>query len=110
MPPGAWFALFLLFCIGSAAVVVSVDILRKGKLYQSLRPEARPRRWVLIWLLVPLAVCVVYVPIQLIWPDTWTSRILLRVLGIVFLAVLCTLRFLWWLVDWYYKRKGWPLR
>jgi hypothetical protein len=110
MPPVAYFVLFVLFCIGSAAVLVSVDILRQGKLYHSLKPEARPRRWVLIWLLVLLTTFAVCFPVHLIWPNALISRVLLGLFVIVFAAVGLTLRNFSWLVDWYYKRKGWRLR
>jgi hypothetical protein len=102
------FAFVAAFAI--AAVVASIIILRKGKLYHHLKPAARPRRWVLVWLLVLLAVFAVWFPIWTIWPRSFISRVLTVVFGVTFGVVGITLRRLSGLVDWYYKRKGWPLR
>ena len=45
---GTIIVISLVIGVGISAVILSVTIFRRGKLYHSLRPEARPRRWILI--------------------------------------------------------------
>jgi hypothetical protein len=89
---------------------LSASILLRGKLYHRLKPEARPRRWVLISLLFLFAVFALWFPVWITWPNALVSRVLLALFGITFFLVGMTLK--WWtpLVDSYVKRKGWQLR
>jgi hypothetical protein len=107
---GAFIISVLVGGFGIAAVVVSILILRRGKLYHRLKPEARPRLWVLILLLLLLAVFVVWFSVWMTWPGALVSRILLGLFGITFGVVGLTLKWFSPLVDSYIKRKGWPLR
>jgi hypothetical protein len=102
------FALMAGFAI--TAVAVSVLILRRGKLYHRLKPETRPRRWVLIFLLFLLAVFVVWFPVWITWPQALVSRLLTGLFGITFAVVGLTFKWFSPLVDSYITRKGWPLR
>jgi hypothetical protein len=85
-------------------------ILCRGKLYHRLSPEARPRRWVLISLLVLLAVFVIWFPVWITWPNALISRLLLGLFGLTFFTVGMTIKWVAPLVDSYVKRRGWHLR
>lgn len=102
--------LLALVALAVLSVSVSVAILRRGKLYESLRPESRPRRWVLASLLILFAVFVLWFPIWMIWPSAPISRVLTVLFGLVFFVVGITLKWFTLLVDWFVKRRGWPLR
>ena len=105
-----WLTLSTLLVAAGLVVVVSLNILRKGWMYQRLNPESRPRRWVLASLLVLFAVFVVWFPVWLFWPQTIISKVLTIVFGTVWLVVGLTLRWLTGLVDYWIVRKGWQLR
>ena len=107
---GAVVVLALMIGLGISAVVVSISILRRGKLYHRLNPEARPRRWVLICLLFLLAVFIVWFPVWIRWPHALVSRVLTGLFGITFAGVALTLKWFSQIVDAYIRRKGWPLR
>ena len=92
----------LLVVLGVVALGLSIAMLRRRKLYQRLSPEARPRRWVLISLLVLFTVFIVWFPVWMTWPDTLISRILL---GPTFGVVGLTLKWLSPLVDGYIRRR-----
>ena len=109
-PGGALIVLGLLVILGIVTVWVSVAILLRGKLYRRLKPEARPRRWVVISLLILFGVFVVWFPIWMMWPNALLSRILLVLFGLTFFVVGMTIKWLTPLVDAYFQRKGWPLR
>jgi hypothetical protein len=94
---------------GLSAVSLSIFILYRGKLYHRLSPEARPRRWVLISLLVLFAVFVIWFPVWMTWPHALISRFLALLFGITFFVFGVASRFTE-LVDGYIKRRGWPLR
>lgn len=99
-----------LVAAGIAAIVTSIIILRKGKLYHSLKPESRPRRWVLFACLILFGVWIVAFPLWLIWPHALAARVLLMIFALTFFVVGVTMRWFSGLVDWYYERRGWPLR
>jgi len=99
----------VLVIAGVAAVMTAVIILRKGKLYHRLKPESRPRRWVLLSCLILFGVWIISFPVWLIWPHALVPRILLLVFAVTFFVVGITLRWFSGVVDWYYKRRGWPL-
>lgn len=109
-PTGTNLVLGLLIGSGAVAVGLSIAMLRRGKLYHRLNPEARPRRWVLISLIVLIAVFVVWFPVWMTWPHALISRLLLGLFGITFAIVGLTFKWLSPLVDGYITRKGWPLR
>jgi len=100
----------LVFGLGIAAVVLSIIILRRGKLYYRLRPEARPRRWVLILLLFVFAAFLIWFPVWMTWPEAPVSRVLLGLFGVAFFSVGMTIKWLAPFVDSFVKRRGWPLR
>lgn len=102
--------LAFLVALAILSVSLSVLILRRGRLYKSLKPESRPRRWVLFFLLVLFAVFLIWFPIWILWPKALISRILTVLFGLTFFVVGMTLKWLSWVVDWFYDKKGWDLR
>lgn len=100
----------LLVAAGIAAVTTSIIILRRGKLYHKVKPEARPRRWVLFFLLILFGVFVLWYSVSIILPQSFVSRVLLLIFALTFAVVGLALKRFDWLVDWYYKRRGWPIR
>ena len=100
----------LLAALAIAVVWLSVTILLRGKLYSRLKPDARPRRWVLISLLVLFGIFVIWFPVWMMWPNALISRLLLGLFGVSFFVVGMTIKWLRPLVDAYVQRKGWPLR
>jgi O-antigen/teichoic acid export membrane protein len=107
---GTIIVISLVVGLGISAVVLSIIILRRGKLYHRLRPEARPRRWILISLLFLFAVFVIWFPVWITWPNALISRLLLGLFGVTFFLVAMTIKWLTPLVDSYVKRRGWPIR
>jgi hypothetical protein len=99
-----------LLSLGAAVTWLSVEMLRQGRLYHRLKPSARPRRWVLIWLLFALGACVAWLPFMIFFPDAWITHFLLKVVAIAFIVVTLVVRNLGIIVDWFYQHKGWPLR
>lgn len=73
---GTVIVLGLLVLLGIAAVWLSVAMLRRGELYGRLKPEGRPRRWVLFCLLTLLVVFVIWFPVWIAWPGALISRFL----------------------------------
>jgi hypothetical protein len=102
-------AMFLI-AAGFAAAATAIAILRKGGLYHRLKPEARPRRWVLFLCPILFGVFWVCFPVWVIWPQAFISRVLLLIFALTFAVVGLALKRFHWLVDWYCKRRGWPLR
>jgi hypothetical protein len=103
------------FMVGIAFLVVctlwtSISVLRRGRVYQWLRPELRPRRWVLILLLIDFAVFCAWFPVWIVWPHALISRALLLVFCVVFFVVGMTLRWFSPFVDRLMKKAGWQLR
>ena len=109
-PSGTFTVLGLLVSLGIVAVWLSVSILRRGKLYHRLKPEARPRRWVVIALLSLFLIFVVWFPLWITWPHALVSRFLTLLFGVSFAVVGLTFKWFAPLVDAYFHRKGWPLR
>jgi hypothetical protein len=99
-----------LVALALSAVVLSIVTLRRGKFYHRLRPELRPRRWVLISLLFLLVVFAIWFPVWMAWPEALISHFLLGLFGVTFFVVCVAMKWLAPLVDSYVKRKGWPLR
>jgi hypothetical protein len=102
--------LILLIALAISAVVVSIMILSRGKLYERLSPETRPRRWMLICVLVLFAMFVIAFSVWMIWPDALVSRVLLGAFGIAFFVVGFAIRLLTPQVDAFVERRGWQLR
>ena len=92
------------------AVSISIAMLRRGRLYDSLEPKRRPRRWVLFSLRFLSAVFLVWFPIWMLWPNALVSRLLMALFGVTFFVVCMTLGWFSGAVDWFVKRRGWPLR
>lgn len=88
----------------------SVNILLRGSIYRWLKPASRPRRWVLVALLLLFAVFAVWFPIWMAWPDTIIAKALTLTFGVAFCIVGFTLRWFTRVVDAFVVRKGWPLR
>jgi len=107
---GAAILLALMLGLGISVVAASISILRRGRLYHRLNPEARPRRWVLISLLFLFAVFIVWFPVWMRWPHALISRVLTGLFGITFLGVALTFKWFSRIVDGYIQRRGWPLR
>jgi drug/metabolite transporter (DMT)-like permease len=99
----------LLIGLGIAAVSVSAAILSKGKLYHRLKPESRPRRWVLIWSLALFLIFIIWFPVWITWPRAPVSLLLTALFGVSLFAYGLTLKWFAHLVDAYVKSKGWPL-
>jgi hypothetical protein len=102
--------LILLIGFAISAVVVSIMILSRGKLYERLSPETRPRRWILICVLVLFAIFVISFSVWMMWPDALVSRVLLGAFGVVFFVVGFAIRLLTPQVDAFVERRGWQLR
>jgi hypothetical protein len=100
----------LLIVFAISAVVVSIMILSRGKLYEKLSPETRPRRWILICVLVLFAIFVIAFSVWMMWPDALVSRVLLGAFGVLFFVVGFAIRLLTPQVDAYVERRGWQLR
>lgn len=96
--------------LAAAAVFTSVVILRRGWLYHSLKPDARPRRWVLFSMLTVFGIFLVWFPVWFQWPQAWISRVLTLLFGATFFVVGMSLKWFSGLVDWLVKRAGRPLR
>lgn len=109
-PSGTLIVLGLLVLLAIAAVWLSITILLKGKLYYRLKPDARPRRWVLISLLGLFLIFIVWFPVWITWPHGLISRFLTLLFGVSFAIVGLTFKWFAPLVDAYFNRKGWPLR
>jgi O-antigen/teichoic acid export membrane protein len=99
-----------LFVLAVAAVAISIAMLRRGELYHRLKPENRPRRWVLLSMLVLFAVFLVWFPVWITWPHALISHLLTLLFGVAFFLVCMTFRWFSGTVDAYIARKGWPLR
>src|SRR5438874_1840326 len=97
---------FLLALLTLAVVSVSVNILRRGRIWTSLDPASRPRRWVLFALLALLGLTFVCLVVFIVWPDTLLARSLIIIWAVAFLGTGFTLRWLSGLVDFVYKRRG----
>jgi hypothetical protein len=100
----------LLIAFAISAVVVSIMILSRGKLYERLSPETRPRRWILVSVVALFAEFVISFSVWATWPDALVSRVLLGAFGVVFFLVGFAIRLLTPQVDAYVERRGWQLR
>jgi hypothetical protein len=109
-PNGTLILFCLLAVLAAAAVLISADMLCRGRIYHRLKPKSRPRRWVLISLLILFVVFVVWFPVWIMWPHALISRLLTGLFGLTFVIVGLALRSFSSLVDRYITRKGWPLR
>ena len=108
----AWVTALLavLAILAICTVWTSVSVLRRGSVYQWLRPERRPRRWVLIALMQLFAVFCIWFPVWIAWPHARISRVLLILFGCDFALTGITLKWLVPLVDYLMIRWGWDLR
>ena len=93
-----------------AAISASVNVLVRGSIYRRLKPESRPRRWVLLALLVLFAAFAVWFPVWMTWPHSLAAKALTLTFAIVFGVVGLALRWFTAAVDLFVQKKGWPLR
>ena len=96
--------------LAACALSASIVVLRRGRYYGALRPQSRPRRWVLFSMLLLIAVFIVWFPVWFFWPGALIARILTGLFGIVFAVVCLALRWFSPLIDRFIERKGWSLR
>ena len=92
------------------ALSTSISVLRRGRVYHWLRPESRPRRWVLILLLIDFAVFCAWLPVWMIWPHALVSRALTLLFAITFFVVGLTIKWFAPSVDRLVEKAGWQLR
>src|ERR1700693_2165022 len=71
---------------GISVAAIAAALLWKGTLYHSIKPEARPRRWVLILLLALFAIFIVWFPVWITWPHALISHFLTLLFGITFVV------------------------
>ena len=102
--------LALMLLLGLGAIGLSISILRRGRFYHWLKPDSRPRRWVLILMLGLFAVFVIWFPVWMIWPHALISRVLTLLFAVTWGIGFLTLRWFSGLVDRLVQRKGWSLR
>jgi hypothetical protein len=100
----------LLGALAVTAVTASIVILRRGKLYHRLKPESRPRRWVLMSMLTLFGVFVIWFPVWMIRPHALISRVLTGLFGLTFFVIGMAYKWFARLIDAYVERKGWRLR
>lgn len=100
----------LLGALAMTAVTASIVILCRGKLYHRLKPESRPRRWVLMFMLILFAIFLIWFPVWMIWPHALISRILTVLFALTFFVIGMAYKWLSRLIDAYIERKGWRLR
>ena len=99
-----------LLLLAIVTITASVNILLRGTIYRRLKPESRPRRWVLLALLLLLALFAVWFPVWMTWPHSLVARALTLTFGIVFGVVGLGLRMFTSAVDLFVQKRGWPLR
>jgi hypothetical protein len=104
---------FVLACLfGVWGGITAVLILRrKGSLYRRLKPNSRPRRWVLFLLLYLVVFAAGWLGASVLWPESITARIgpAFFVIPLALFGVLTK----WGLtpiVDKWIERRGWRLR
>jgi hypothetical protein len=105
-----WVVLGTLVVLAVVATSASIILLRRGKFYNSLKPESRPRRWVLILLLLLFAVFLTWFPIWMVWPEAIVSKILSWLFAVSFFAFGMAIKWVPGLIDSFVVRRGWPLR
>ena len=91
-------------------MTVALNVLLKGRIYQRLKPQSRPHRWVLLSMLLLFTVFAVWFPVWMSWPESVIAKILTAMFGLLFFIVGMTLKWFGPSVDRYVERKGWPLR
>src|SRR5262245_1663031 len=95
----AYAALGALPLLAMSAVWTASSLLRRGHVYQWLRPESRPRRWVLYILLAMFGVFVVWFPVWMTWPESVVAKALTFLFVVVFCGGGLTFKWLSGLVD-----------
>ncbi len=99
-----------LLLLSVAAIGASVNILLRGSIYKRLKPESRPRRWVLMALMMLFAVFAIWFPVWISWPNSLIAKALTLTFAIVLGIVGLTLRWFTGAVDVFVVSRGWPLR
>ena len=85
--------------LAMGAVWTSISVLRRGPVYHGLRLESRPRRWVMLLLLIDFAVLCACFPVWMIRPQALFSRTLTLLFAITFFLVVMALRWFLPVVD-----------
>jgi hypothetical protein len=106
----SYVVLVALAVLAALAVSASVLLLLKAHFYYSIKPANRPRRWVLLTLLVLFGVFLSWFPIWFLWPHSLPARVLTVMFTITWAVVLVALRWFSPLIDWAIKRRGKSLR
>jgi len=96
--------------LGLCAILLSIRLLLKGRLYKRISPKSRPRRWVLYSVLVLSTCFAIWFPVWMIWPSALISRLLTLLFGLTFVLALVAFRVFPGFIDAYVQRKGWPLK
>lgn len=91
-------------------VWTAISILRRGNVYHWLRPEHRPRRWVLVAVLQLFAVFCAWFPVWMCRPEAFISRLLLLSFSVDFFITGITLKWFTPFVDRLVQRRGLKLR
>ena len=99
-----------LIVLAILAVATSFLILVRGRFYHWLKPERRPRRWVLFSMLVLFGVFLIWFALWVCMPHSATTWAATLAFGFTFFAVGITIKWFTPLVDRLIKRRGWPLR
>jgi hypothetical protein len=71
----------LLLILAVASVTVALNVLLRGRIYQHLKPQSRPRRWVLVSMLLLFSAFAVWFPVWMSWPQLVLAKILTIVLA-----------------------------
>lgn len=104
------FAFVGLIILAVLTVTVSSQILLRGRFYHWLKPENRPRRWVLLSLLSLFGVFLLWFIVWSLWPHTLIARALTLLFGLTFFSVGMALKWFTPLIDRAITRRGKQLR
>lgn len=105
-----WAIVVPLAVLAVCTVWTSMSILCRKRVYDWLRPETRPRRWVLIVLMQLFAIFCILLLVGFIFRDTWITQILFFLFAIDFAMTLMTLKWFAPLMDRFVTHRGWDLR
>ena len=100
------FLIFGMVLLAICTVGTLTSVLRRGRVYHWLRPETRPRRWVLILLMITFAVFCIWFPVWMTWPHAFVSRALMLLFLVSFFVSCMVIKWFSFLVDRLVKRLG----
>jgi hypothetical protein len=92
------------------SISISVIILARGRFYHWLKPESRPRRWVLFSMLVLFGIFLIWFALWMLLPQSVITRAITLVFGVTFFVIATAIKWFIPLVDRFVKRRGWSLR